>query len=180
MNSIEMKFANGELETGPNTFAYNILIHCWTKSNRKDAAEQALNILEDMISRYRGGFDPIRPDKISYSSVMDALAKSGDVMRCQKIFDMMERDYKEGNKSAKPDIVAYNTLVHAWSNSGMEDAPDQAQKVLDIVEMKFVSGELEEGSNVVTYNTLIGCWAKSKRKDAAEQALNILQGMLSR
>jgi hypothetical protein len=64
---------------------------------------------------------------------------------------MMEGDYKEGNKSAKPGIVAYNTLLGACSNSGMEGAPAQAQKILDIVEMKFAKGELEEGSDICTH-----------------------------
>jgi pentatricopeptide repeat protein len=152
LDIVEMKYANGELEEGPDVFTYNTLIGCWAKSKRQDAAEKALNILQGMISRYKSGTAVVCPNYITYYSVINVFAKSGDVDGCQRIFNMMKRDYKEGNKSPKPDIIAYNTLLDAWSNSGMEGAPDQAQKILDIVEMKFPNnGELEDGSDICVH-----------------------------
>ena len=68
-----------------------------------------------MISKFKKtGNENIRPDTITYSSVLDAHARKGDVEGANEVWEMMKDDFHSGNKKAKPNVRTYNILIHAY------------------------------------------------------------------
>lgn len=128
-------FSKGDLEEGPCTIIYSAVINCWSKSNRPEAASRALDILETMIAKYKEYVDKnIRPDVVTYSSVMDTFYKQGDVNGANKVFMMMKEDYNSGSISSKPNIVTYTVLMGTWKNySGSQNAPFDIEKILELI-----------------------------------------------
>ena len=51
---------------------------------------------------HNDGNENVRPNTITYSSVLDAHARQGDVDGAYEVFKMMKDDYQSGNKNAKP------------------------------------------------------------------------------
>lgn len=112
-------FSKGDLEEGPDTITYG--------ANRPESPSHALDILETMIAKCKeeDGNKNIRPDTITYSTVMDAYAKQGDIDGANKVFAMVKEDYNSGNINSKPDIITYNTIIDAWSKSNNPNTPNE-------------------------------------------------------
>ena len=72
------------------------------------------DILESMLNHYQNGNEKVRPNMITYNSVLDAYARNGDIKGALEIWDLMNNDYLSGNLSAEPNIPSYNTLINAW------------------------------------------------------------------
>ena len=98
----------------PTTISYTGVINTFGKSSLPDSHHRALAILEEMASRARAGDEGVRPNKITYNSVIDAFARKQDAAGAKSVYEMMEEDYESGNASAKPDLTTYNTLMNAW------------------------------------------------------------------
>ena len=99
-----------------------------------------------MISKFKeDGNENIRPNTITYSSVLDAHARQGDVNGANKVFKMMEEDYKSGNKKAKPNVQTRSILIDAWSKSENQGAPIEAESLLKEMIDLHIKGELDLG-----------------------------------
>uniref|UniRef100_A0A7S4APZ8 Pentacotripeptide-repeat region of PRORP domain-containing protein n=2 Tax=Pseudo-nitzschia australis TaxID=44445 RepID=A0A7S4APZ8_9STRA len=98
----------------PTTISYTGVINAFGKSSLPDSHHRALAILEDMASKANAGNEDVRPNKITYNSVIDAFARKQDAEGANNVWMMMEKDYKSGNAGAKPDLTTYNTLMNAW------------------------------------------------------------------
>ena len=83
----------------------------------------------------------------------------------------MEADFESGNKSAKPDIITYNTLLDAWSKSGLEEAPIEAEKLVHHVSSLYYGSEkLDNGPDESTYRTImLTCWSNSNHPTASKK-----------
>ena len=103
-----------ERNINPTTISYTGVINAFGKSSLPDSHYRALAILEDMASKANAGNEDVRPNKITYNSVIDAFARKQDAEGANNVWMMMEEDYKSGNPGAKPDLTTYNTLMNAW------------------------------------------------------------------
>ena len=141
-------YSKGLLNESPNTIVYSSVINCWSKSDRIEGPKRALDILTTMITKYDDfvssssteddegsnninnniNNNNVRPDTITFNSVMNAYAKRGDIMGCNKVFDIMKKEYRRGNINAKSDVRTCNILIDAWSKSGNDKAPEEAGK----------------------------------------------------
>lgn len=64
----------------PNILSYNTVINSWAKSMHSDSAIRAQKLLTRMITTYKTeAFSTMKPDVVSFSSVLNALAKSKTV-----------------------------------------------------------------------------------------------------
>eukprot|EP01082_Thalassiosira_pseudonana_P013552 g12230.t1.1.5e17418b g12230 g12230.t1 contig6:1503044-1505148(-) len=71
---------NGILVVRPNLLSYNTVINSWAKSMHSDSAIRAQKLLTRMITTYKTeAFSTMKPDVVSFSSVLNALAKSKTV-----------------------------------------------------------------------------------------------------
>ena len=72
------------------------------------AAKRAEAILERMQELYEAGNVDIKPDTISFSTVISAWAKSGDpaaAKRAEAILERMQELYEAGNVDVKPNTI---------------------------------------------------------------------------
>jgi len=185
--------ARGDLEHGPSVVTYNTVINCFSKSNAQHAPERARNILESMVSRYESessntsinananGGEVVRPNAITYNSVLNAYARQGDVEGATEVFEMMKNDFRSGNTGAKPQVQTYNILINAWSKSNKEDAPQQAESLLKEIVRTQSEGKFEhgEGPDIITYSAVINCYSKSRARDGPSRARKLLETMVS-
>ena len=110
----------------------NQVINAWSKSRQQDAPQQALAILKGMMVMYKkDGNKCIRPNVITYTSVINAFARRGDFDGSSAVFTMQVNDFKqENNIEAKPNAYTFSAMINACSKSNRDDMPEISEKLL--------------------------------------------------
>lgn len=180
LETVSLWHSRGDLEEGPDIFTYSGVINCWSKSSRPEAPQRALGILKAIILKHdETRDDSIRPDTITYSTVMDAYARRGNVEGANQVFQTMKDDFRSGNKRAKPNVRSYSILIDARAKSESASAPIEAESLLKEMIDLYIQGKLDEGPDCFSYTGVINCWSKSNRPEAPQRVLDILKTMVS-
>uniref|UniRef100_A0A803LYZ9 Pentatricopeptide repeat-containing protein n=1 Tax=Chenopodium quinoa TaxID=63459 RepID=A0A803LYZ9_CHEQI len=93
----------------PNAVTFNILLSGWRSS------EEAEGFFEEMKEL------GVKPDVVTYNSLIDVYCKSGEVTKAYLLFDKM---LEEG---ICPDVITYTSLIGGLGKAGQ---PDKAKDVL--------------------------------------------------
>lgn len=104
---------------------------------------QALKLMEDY---------GVKPDVITFSTIMNAWSSVGLMEKCQDIFDDM---IKAG---IEPDIHAFSILAKGYVRAG---EPQKAESLLQVMKESNVS------PNVVIFTTIISGWCSAGKMDYA-------------
>jgi len=72
----------------------------------------------------------------------------------------------------EPNVVAYNTVMDAWSKSRVPEAPDAAERLLK----RMMDDESVE-PNTNSFNLLIDAWANSNKDNSLDKAIQIYRHM---
>ena len=84
----------GDPFIAPSVVSYNTLINAWAKSDDPTAPVMAEKVLGEMLEASRNGIVELKPDAISFSTVLDAYARRSDdpnaARRCEELFQMMD------------------------------------------------------------------------------------------
>ena len=142
----------------PDTVAFSSIIDGWAKISSKDrpeAAARALQILETMKGNASQGMGP---SATTYTSVLNALAKSGLREACDQALDLlqdMEEEYsvmmggsdessstlqdsnldpRRDKWSIRPTNIHYNCVLNAYARSSRADKAIRAQKLMTVME----------------------------------------------
>lgn len=123
LQRMESLYLDGVIEAKPNNYTYNAVIIAYSRNRHGIAsAEKAEKLLERMqvlaSSAAMGGKEPkdtrddLRPDKITFSSVMAAWMKSNapaslSLSKVESLHQKMEDLYHAGNERCKPDLVSF-------------------------------------------------------------------------
>ncbi|CAB9520004.1 Pentatricopeptide repeat-containing protein [Seminavis robusta] len=112
----------------------------------------------------------VKPNVRSFSTVMDAYSRTGQVPETLQVLQELQDRYDEtGDFALQPNIVSYNTVLAAYAKSrGGLPAAEQAEQFLE---------EQVVQPDVVSYNALLVCWARSGVPHAGERAEAILRQM---
>lgn len=103
-------YTTGDLKEGPHTIVYSTVINCWAKSDLPESPQRARDILQSMIHHYQNGIEEVRPNTITYNSVLDAYARQGDISGATEILKMMEDDFDAGNADAIVDLRTFHII----------------------------------------------------------------------
>lgn len=195
----------------PDTVCYNIAIKAWTKAKRgRESAEHADRILEEMkapkdvitYSTVISGWSAsgmqshavvraeellremeetpgLEPNTIVLNSVMSAWVKSKNPATVNRTTELLK--YMEYSSHAHPDLVTYNTHLHALSTHSHR-VPGYAQRATDLLvslEAKFKRGQIRFRPNLFSYNVVIEAWCKSRSPEAAWNAVKFLRSFIS-
>lgn len=177
LNDMIDLYSRGELKgNGPDIYSYNGVINCWSKSNQPNSPQRALQILQSMRkNRNDNSKTVIKPDTITYNSVLDAYARHGDVVGANKVWEMMKED--GSYTAAKPNVRTYSILIDAWSKSASASASgadvtatntadriiiDEVERLFTELNIRYDNGDLGEegGPNEITYTSMIQCLDK--------------------
>lgn len=138
---LETESQGGKTHLRPNRITYNSLLTAIVKDPSNRSAEQAESILRRMHELHAQGRADMRPDTISYSTVIDAwsrASKGSDAMkRCLALIEEMKGLHEKGVPNVKPDAICYSNLIktcHNTTDKSQEDHCEQAiQVILDAV-----------------------------------------------
>jgi hypothetical protein len=112
-----------DLDYKPTLQAYNLWIHALARSGLDQAGHLAEEVLEEMKST------GIQPNVITYTSVMDAHAKSQSSQRAEKVlFDLLEETAKSSDLALT--TITCDTFLNAMAQIGTREAAERAQDIL--------------------------------------------------
>jgi pentatricopeptide repeat protein len=165
----------------PDKVTCNILLFCLSKLKNEKARFQAEEVLAELEKEWRTTNDDyFKPDIISYASVMRAHANVGDLQKTREIFNRALQAYRNGNKTAKPDVVAFNHMLLAIARGARgrnRGAGKLAEDLFQQMSDYHAAGLLDELPNKKSYDIKINCWANSGIESAGVEADKILQTM---
>lgn len=146
----------------PNLVVYNALINAWGASRDVKAGDKAMAVLTEMEEKSN-----VQPDRFSYSSVIDALAKSGTENAAELAEGVLARMETNGGRRI-PSIVTYNCVLNVLASSKSNDSGARAEAILGRMDV----------ADAVSYNTVVKAWANSGCGDKAMKARRILNKMM--
>ena len=151
----------------PNHSSFNTVLNTYSHVGDGLGAEELLDAMMDKNSNLY--MSNVKPDLISYNTVMNAFTRSGHLRCHEDVLRIMEK-MKDAN--IKPDVISYTTLINSYAKSREKDAPYQATKVLDEMKEKGID------PNIVTYNAVMNTWVKSGDWGSAARAHELLLEMI--
>jgi len=159
------------VEIFPDTSIYNALIKC---ACINVSTEKALEILSYMEA---SGKNHIRPNQISYSTIIDSIACDGkpnadSCYRALEILDRMITRYNQGFLDVRPNCITYSTVIKCFAKSNVLDKAQKAFEILKRMEEDFRSGNTSARPSIISYNSVLNACAYSN-KTFAEDAFRI-------
>lgn len=123
----------------------------------------------------------IKPDVVSFTSVIDTWAKSGKkngAAKAMNLLKQMEKLYvEEGQQGMKPNVYTYSACINAFAKSADPEAPKEAEALLLDMKKAYEAGDMDVKPNVVNYNSVINAWGRCRAPGSAERASQILYSM---
>jgi pentatricopeptide repeat protein len=185
---------SSELNLRLGIASYNALLNVMANSThrpklgQKLPATQANELLKQMKAASREDASNVRPNRISYTTVINAWGKNGNVDEAQAVFRDMLSDYHEdGNESAKPDLRSFNSVLSSFAKTDKPGAPEEVCELL--AHMHRVSdNDVSMQPDVYSYTSVLSCLARhvgrrikaGKHIELAEEAERILADMQTR
>ena len=197
-----MEAASGGVR--PNTVCFNAAIDAWSRSPGPDGPAGGERLLREMERRSQeeteeeeeeeevagGGGGGIRPNAISYTSVISAHARSGVPGSARRAEDVLARMVLErertGDPSVGPTAHSYSAVIAAYARSGERGAAERAEGILDLMLRKSGRGGATAGAgagagavrpNAVAFNSVIHALSRSGAADAPVRAEAIVSRM---
>jgi len=171
----------------PDTSIYNALLNCWAKDGRP-ATRKAESVLERMEQAYRiDGNDSLRPNVVTYTTVIDILSKSPNpnlaAERALQMLDSMEDAYltttnddttdtttptnpttspptpNRSHHAIRPNVYTYTAVISCYARSRLEDKAVHALALVRRMEERFRGGNEGARPNAVAYNNVLNACA---------------------
>ena len=184
----------------PNTRTFNVVLNAVAKGDPNHAGLRAKKILDRLEKMMESrGNDGLRPDIISYNSVLAAWSKSASVNvntltkdwddsdncivgkyaahEALNLLDAIEERHRLSPDSIKPDAISYNTTISAFANAAQhcENGISMAEKAEGILTRMV---ELGIQPDAYSYNGVLLAWSRSSGGlTAARHAESILRSM---
>lgn len=138
-----------------DTQTYSNAILARSKCKEPESAQQAHDLLLEMLARFKeGAFPNSEPELIAFNGVITAWARNGMPVEAEKVLWLMN-DVRSKCKRLVPDVVSYNSVLHSYVMS-----PDRTEALKQIRHLvDFMEANCEEQSAICpdsfTYNTLM-------------------------
>jgi len=143
-------------------------------------ADNAEAMLEEMWDLYNAGNWSVKPDTVTYNTVIKALVESrhpSSGERAEALLMHMEECVGAGDLSVKPDSVTYTSVMRAWSHSQRPDRAEKAEALFRRMRAKFRAGDNDLKVDTFAFNALLTAWSWRRTPGAAERAEAILREM---
>ncbi len=175
----------------PNIKSFNMVLDGFSKLGMVDNAKELFNQMEILSSKQEEGAQQCRPDRISYNSLLFALANSNsnqveNANKASEILENMLSIYNQtGNIEIKPDLITFAIVISAYANAApfSFNAPYQAENIIKLMIDMYTSSLVENGGdgewihlqpNSSCYTSLIEAWSNSGSSEGVDRAVDIL------
>jgi hypothetical protein len=162
-------------EVAPNTVSYNCVLHAWSHSSLEGADTRAERVLEYMLAAAAASKDnkndaptnrlAIAPDVYSFTSVLNAIAKSKDPDKAGRTQGWLRRLLElgkagRGPQQLRPTQIPFNTVMNACAFSAQNTSEEQQMKALEVA-VTTLATMREHGidPDEVTYYNMVKCAA---------------------
>ncbi|KAL7466515.1 hypothetical protein ACHAXS_006809 [Conticribra weissflogii] len=208
VNRMEIRYARGRENSIPGTrlarpdrITYNSLINAYSlseedSSERVDAILEKMNALADSAANSESDRDyeaHIRPDEISYNSVLNYYASRKNqhwsaqraedlLLKMSEISQQQQKQYHRGDpQPVMMSTTTLNIVLNAWSNSGGGiRAAQRAEALLHMMIRLFNKGHENIQPNAVSFSIVINAYSQVNSTDtssAVEKATELLDLM---
>ena len=168
-----LKRMSQEANVEPNICTYNAVLDTFAKCGLAEKAEELLHkiILERKV----------QVDRLSFTACIESWATKQVPVSADKaeaLLKQMHNLYKQGGyDGVQPDLITYNTTLHAICNSRVANSGHRAQALLH----QMLSTSELPSPDTVSYNTVIMAWSRSSGDfSSAENAEKLLRMMCQR
>jgi pentatricopeptide repeat protein len=147
---------------------YNMIMDTAIKRGERYSHDLANDVLQSLIKR--GPESTVRPDTVTFTIAIDALAKSGArnaTQRAEALLQQMKDLSNDGWDNLKPNIRTYNALISTLANSKQPGAAQRAEELL--IESPQPS--------TISFNAVMDAWSKSNDAGSGERCYQIFQHM---
>ncbi len=155
----------------PNLPAFNGLLVALARAGEMDRAEQLLEQMEDL---YESGELDQPPSVISYSTLLDAFAKSkeqGSAKRAEAILRQMK------DRGVDANVISWNSVIDAYTK---EKNPERAELLLREMNQEHLQGNHQVKPTMRTYSVVLSGWSDKQSHqsgDRAEQLLDLMKNL---
>lgn len=206
LGHMEKLYYAGNVDVKPDVFSYTAVMSAWaTTSNYnrnavgssgggdgdegEDATDKAMVLLHKMEQSCALGDDNICPNAVTYTVVINILARSGktgSALNAHDILLQMENQYRQSgtgnagklNEKLKPDRICYTSVIDAYARCEEEYAGEKAVELLNhMILLSEELGHVEVRPDKKTYCSVISALGKSRARGAADMAQRILNDM---
>lgn len=113
-----------------------------------------------------------RPDAVKYGLLIKAYGKCDKADRAAEVLQKLLQD-----DHVEPNVEVFNSLLNAWAESTLPEAPERAFDVMRLMEHGEKCMKLGLRPDVIAYNTLLKCLAETKSSDTCLKVEAILDLM---
>lgn len=181
LRKMVQKYLDGDQNLEPNQKIFSSIIDKWAKSDpsRNIAVKHSLGLLELMELLCDRGCTHLRPDKITYTNIIDAIARSRSPSGGRQALTLltdMEEKYRDGFYNVKPSAQTYSCTLLSLLNSDLEDKHLIAQDIPNRMR------EIGVSPNAFTWNYIIHVasstfGSEKKKMEAFKVALGAFQAL---
>lgn len=165
----------------PNTITYTACLDAHTKSDNRDALENAERFLRKMIDTFRSGLWECGPTTKTFICIIDAWAKSDRENKAEKAeywLNVMTDLARNESFRCRPNSQAYSICIDAWSHSKSPNAALRAARLLHNMEQSYYEdGNKYARPNGFSYRVIIKRLLSSGQKEDALEALSLIKSM---
>ena len=165
----------------PSRVSYNSVLYCLTRDSGKGTAKEAQTLLQRMKDRYNNNNNiDVKPDEVTYGSVLHALAQAGMGHEAESILHSLEDDMDRDANAIVPTLTIYNSVLNAWANSHQHNAPWRAESILE--RMKILTStkkNIHIEPDSISLSTVMMCYSRSKTRKGAEQGEQLLNDAIN-
>ena len=166
------------LDVVADRVTYNTLISAFAKEKPANAV-QAQYYFDELEKLYRSQRDErLKPDIISYGTLLNAWARSGQAKRAEEILvQMHERHNSDPSNHVKPNTLCFNEVLYGWARSSEENSARRAEMVLRLMEDIYQNGNANVRPETRSYNLVLLAWANSDANDSPDRVMRLLERM---
>jgi len=163
----------------PGIACFLAVMNIYSQNGDTEGAGNLLDQLETLYEESNRDAD-LCPNAAAFNCVLLAWSRSSSMGAQVNIKALMQRMQtlaeSTGNSELYPDVVTYNSLLHALSRSD-----DTSVALLEAQEVfKTMQNTPGIQPDVITYNVILHLLARCRERNAAEQAENFLRHFWSR
>jgi uncharacterized tellurite resistance protein B-like protein len=146
----------------PTLDMYQSLIVALAKSRDRGAAHRAETFLREAVELF--------PTDISidtFNVVLTAWAKSSEDYgpeRAEKLILLMDELDHGGQRSLRPNVSSFTSLLDAYAQKLDWDSVSQAEQIFNRLLDQYLEGEADREPNIATWTIVLSAWAKLSRK----------------
>lgn len=159
-----------------NAFAYTNVIVAYWRSGQRNAADKALELLEEMKNKANeGGNIDCLPDTRTYTTVLQTLARSSKRNKADmtwKILSSMCDGYRKGDLTVRPNVFSFTACLNACAHT-VGDAKERERAVELALKTMVEFNSYDYGPpSTVMYRSLLTafCYQAENSKDLQKYA----------